>query len=87
VPKRAAIFKGAVKQPEQLAAKGCLALISFYRRFISPLKPEVCRFYPSCSQYTYDAVSKYGFCKGLAMGLKRLSHCHPFNPGGFHPVE
>ncbi len=87
MPERAAIFKRAVSKPEQLATKGCLALISFYRLFISPLKPKVCRFYPSCSQYTYDALNKYGLCRGLVMGMKRLSHCHPFNPGGYHPVE
>jgi len=70
-----------------MGTKSCLALISFYRRFISPIKPKVCRFYPSCSQYTYDALNKHGLYRGLAMGLKRVAHCHPFNPGGYHPVE
>ncbi len=65
----------------------CLALIRFYRLFISPIKPRVCRFYPSCSQYTYEAIYKYGFLKGFWMGLKRILSCHPFNPGGYHPVD
>ncbi len=87
MPERAFILKRAVKESESLAVKLCLALLRFYRIFISPLKPRVCRFYPSCSQYTYDALEKYGVIKGLLMGLTRLSHCHPFNPGGYHPVE
>lgn len=70
-----------------MGTKSCMVLISFYRRFISPIKPKVCRFYPSCSQYTYDALNKHGLYRGLVMGLKRVSHCHPFNPGGYHPVE
>ena len=65
----------------------CLLLIKFYRSFISPLKPHVCRFYPSCSQYTYEAVARYGIIKGLYMGLKRILRCHPFNPGGYDPVK
>ncbi len=65
----------------------CMAIISFYRTFLSPLKPTVCRFYPSCSQYTYEAVYKYGVLKGLALGFKRIIKCHPFNPGGYDPVK
>ncbi|MDY6825855.1 MAG: membrane protein insertion efficiency factor YidD [Bacillota bacterium] len=67
--------------------KICLLLIKFYRLYISPLKPRVCRFYPSCSQYTYEAVERYGIVHGLYMGLKRILRCHPFNPGGYDPVE
>jgi len=70
-----------------LAANMCLSLIRFYRLVISPIKPQVCRFYPSCSQYAYEAVFKYGLVKGLKMGAKRVICCHPFNPGGYHPVE
>ncbi|MFO8192919.1 MAG: membrane protein insertion efficiency factor YidD [Bacillota bacterium] len=65
----------------------CLFLISFYMIYISPLKPRVCRFYPSCSQYTYEAVERYGIARGLYMGMKRILRCHPFNPGGYDPVE
>jgi len=87
MPERELDSKTFFKIAERPATIICLALIRFYRLCISPLKPQVCRFYPSCSQYTYEAVLKYGFGKGLFMGLKRVLSCHPFNPGGYHPVE
>ena len=80
-------LKRTGKTVEAVATEICLGLIKFYRNYISPLKPQVCRFYPSCSQYTYEAVAKDGIIKGLYMGVKRIMHCHPFNPGGYHPVE
>jgi uncharacterized protein len=86
LPERKTAFK-IIKVTECLATNLCLALIGFYRKFISPLKPQVCRFYPSCSQYTYEALRKHGFPKGVVMGLKRLARCHPFNAGGYNPVE
>ena len=87
MPEREIATKTIFKAAERPATIICLALIRFYRLFISPLKPQVCRFYPSCSQYTYEAVLKYGFSKGMFMGIKRVLSCHPFNPGGYHPVE
>ncbi len=87
MPEREIDPKTIFKIAERPVTIMCLALIRFYRLFVSPLKPQVCRFYPSCSQYTYEAVLKYGFGKGLFMGLKRVLSCHPFNPGGYHPVE
>lgn len=87
MPERKTAFKTAVKVTDCFAATLCLMLLRFYRSYISPLKPKVCRFYPSCSQYTYDAVLRHGFFKGIIMGVKRLLCCHPFNPGGYHPVE
>ncbi|GAB6934951.1 MAG: membrane protein insertion efficiency factor YidD [Bacillota bacterium] len=63
-----------------------LALIRAYRRWISPLKPPVCRFYPSCSAYAYEAVAKYGVRRGLALAFRRVMKCHPFHPGGYDPV-
>ena len=63
-----------------------LALIRFYRYAISPLLGRRCRFFPSCSEYTAEAVEKYGALKGVHLGLKRLSRCHPWNAGGFDPV-
>lgn len=56
-----------------------LALIRFYRKQISPLKPPCCRFIPTCSQYALEAVEKYGAIKGGALALRRLSKCHPFH--------
>jgi len=63
-----------------------IKLIIFYRKFISPLKPPSCRFYPTCSQYSLEAIEKYGALKGSYLTLRRILRCHPFNPGGWDPV-
>jgi putative membrane protein insertion efficiency factor len=63
-----------------------LKLIVLYQRFISPLLAPRCRFYPSCSQYCFDAVEQHGIIKGLFLGIKRVLRCHPFNEGGYDPV-
>lgn len=59
-----------------------IGLITFYRKFISPLKPPTCRFYPSCSEYGLEAFRKFGAIKGAYLTVKRISKCHPFHPGG-----
>ena len=61
-----------------------LALIRFYQRGISPYKPPCCRFIPTCSQYAYEAISKYGAIKGGALALWRLLRCNPFNHGDIY---
>jgi hypothetical protein len=63
-----------------------LALIRIYQYTISPLLGRRCRFFPSCSEYTAEALQKYGTVKGARLGIKRISRCHPWNPGGFDPV-
>lgn len=63
-----------------------LAAISFYQKHISPLFPPMCRYYPTCSQYTYEAIEKYGFFIGGFLGFKRLMRCNIFWPGGVDPV-
>jgi hypothetical protein len=63
-----------------------LALIRIYQYAISPILGPRCRFFPSCSAYFAEAVEKHGAYKGIRLGLKRLSRCHPWNPGGFDPV-
>ena len=63
-----------------------LRLIRFYQHYISPGLGSNCRFYPSCSQYTYEAVEKYGVGRGSWMGFKRILRCNPFSKGGFDPV-
>lgn len=64
-----------------------IAGICFYKAWISPLLPSACRFYPTCSRYTLDAINKYGATHGLWLGVKRLSRCHPWHPGGHDPVD
>lgn len=63
-----------------------LALIQGYQRLVSPLFPPSCRFYPSCSEYTYQAIEKYGALRGGWLGVRRISRCHPWNEGGYDPV-
>ncbi|MCL2576711.1 MAG: membrane protein insertion efficiency factor YidD [Defluviitaleaceae bacterium] len=63
-----------------------LAALKFYKRFISPVLGQRCRFYPSCSEYMHEAVSRYGAARGFWLGVKRLARCHPFNKGGYDPV-
>lgn len=61
-------------------------LVQGYKRFISPLLPPSCRYYPTCSAYMLDALAKHGAFKGLIMGLARILRCNPFVPGGYDPV-
>ena len=63
-----------------------LAFIRFYQRFISPLLPPSCRYEPSCSQYGYEAISRYGILQGGWLAVKRIARCQPFYPGGHDPV-
>ena len=58
-----------------------IALVRFYRKYISPLKRPTCRFIPTCSQYALEALEKYGAAKGTWLTIKRLSKCHPFHRG------
>ena len=64
-----------------------ILILRSYKYAISPLLPPSCRFTPTCSEYATEAISRYGFWKGLALGLKRLSRCHPFSEGGYDPVR
>ena len=64
-----------------------LTILRIYKRWISPMLPSACRFYPTCSEYTMDAVQKHGAWRGMWMGLRRLLRCHPFHQGGFDPVR
>jgi putative membrane protein insertion efficiency factor len=63
-----------------------LNLIRFYQRFISPLTPPSCIYTPSCSQYAYQAIGKYGALKGSWLAARRILRCHPWGPGGHDPV-
>lgn len=60
--------------------------ILFYQYSISPLLPSTCRFSPTCSQYTKEAILKYGLIKGAWLGIKRISKCHPWGKSGYDPL-
>ena len=63
-----------------------IALIRVYQYLFSPLGPPTCRFTPNCSQYTSEAIEKYGATRGLWLGIKRIIRCNPWNSGGYDPV-
>ena len=63
-----------------------LGLIYIYQHYISPVTPATCRFYPTCSEYTREAIVVYGPFKCTWLGIKRILKCHPLHKGGFDPV-
>lgn len=63
-----------------------LFLIKIYQLFISPLTPATCRFHPTCSQYSKEALKKYGLLKGGWLAIKRIFSCHPWGKSGHDPV-
>lgn len=69
--------------------KLALTLITLYKRFLSPANfgIDTCRFTPSCADYTYEAIEKYGVAKGTLKGSWRILRCNPFSKGGYDPVE
>jgi uncharacterized protein len=68
------------------AVGACLiGAIRLYQVTLSPLLGPACRFEPSCSRYMVESIKKYGTVKGLGRGLRRVSHCHPWHPGGYDP--
>jgi len=67
--------------------KVLIYLIKFYQKAISPLFPPSCRFYPTCSEYSVQAISKYGVVKGGIKSVWRILRCNPFNKGGYDPVD
>ncbi len=64
-----------------------IGLVRLYKLVVSPLLPPSCRFHPSCSAYAAEALARYGPLRGGALAAKRLARCHPWNPGGYDPVE
>ena len=70
----------------RLLAAPALQAIGLYQRFISPLLPPACRFWPTCSHYAAEAVARHGLGRGGFLAVRRLLKCHPFNAGGYDPV-
>ncbi len=63
-----------------------IKIIKVYQRYISHYMAPSCRYQPTCSQYTIEALNEHGFLKGLYLGFRRVCCCHPFHKGGFDPV-
>ena len=72
--------------PAKLIQQFLLALIQVYRYALSPFLGQRCRFYPSCSAYAAEALTRYGPLRGSWLAIKRVLRCHPFHPGGHDPV-
>ncbi|WP_071118856.1 membrane protein insertion efficiency factor YidD [Romboutsia timonensis] len=76
-----------LKEINRYLSKLLIYLVRFYQKFISPLKGPTCRFYPTCSQYSIEAIRKYGALKGIYLTIRRLLKCHPFHSGGYDPLK
>ena len=70
-----------------MGKKAAIKVLLLYRKFISPLIRPCCKYYPTCSKYAIDALSRYGLFKGSLMSLWRVIRCNPFSNGGFDPVN
>ncbi len=63
-----------------------IGIIKFYQLFVSPVLPSSCRFYPTCSNYSIQAIKRFGPVKGGYLSVRRVLRCNPWNPGGYDPV-
>ncbi len=70
----------------KLLKKIIIALIRFYQLALSPLKQPTCRFSPTCSQYSIEAIERFGVIKGTYLSVRRILKCHPVHEGGYDPV-
>ncbi len=68
-----------------LGGRAAIALVRFYQRVLSGLKPPTCRYYPTCSEYAAQAIAHQGLLRGLLLAAWRLLRCNPFSPGGYDP--
>jgi len=70
----------------KILALPLILLVRIYQLILSPILPSTCRFAPTCSQYTLEALKKYGIFKGLWLGIRRIGRCHPWGGSGYDPV-
>ena len=78
---------GSSSRAGSLPSQAVMGLVRFYQLTIGVVLPPSCRFTPTCSEYTLEAVARFGVVRGLWMGTRRICRCHPFHPGGHDPVE
>jgi uncharacterized protein len=69
-----------------ITKKLIITMLRAYKRWISPVLPPACRFFPTCSEYSAQAIEKHGIMTGIFLSFKRIFKCHPFHDGGFDPV-
>jgi hypothetical protein len=81
------VFQEALARMNAVAIGVAVGMIRAYRLVLVPVLPSTCRFEPSCSRYTEEAIRRYGVFRGTAKGMGRILRCHPFHPGGFDPLE
>lgn len=72
---------------ENFAVRFFVFLVRIYQRIVSPLLPQTCRFHPSCSAYSIEALREHGALRGIWMTLRRILRCHPLSAGGYDPVR
>ncbi|MBN1765516.1 MAG: membrane protein insertion efficiency factor YidD [Sedimentisphaerales bacterium] len=77
---------GYIQNASSFLLKIFICMVRFYQIAISPYLPAACRYVPTCSEYTLEALKRYGLIRGSVMGFKRLLRCHPFAKGGWDPV-
>jgi len=70
-----------------LPSRAAVFALEGYKRFVSPLLPRACRFYPTCSEYAAEAIARHGLLHGGWLACLRIARCHPFSRGGFDPVR
>jgi putative membrane protein insertion efficiency factor len=80
------MFKRTMVKALQILQKAVIGCLYCYRYCVSPYLGQRCRFHPSCSVYALEALNQFGLSKGCYLAVRRLSHCHPFHPGGYDPL-